>query len=84
MNKIKVEPIKTETEFINYIENNELRFAGMYFAGERKLRVFWITAISDTPVKEIITRSLEKIDYGYIIYTGKINDKFCVAVEIKC
>ena len=81
--KIKVEPFKTEKLFVDFVDDNGMKFEGMYFPGDIKKHVFWIKAFSDVPITDIITGSLENIDFGYIAYSGKINGKYCVAAEIK-
>lgn len=81
--KIKIEPIKTEKQFIDFVDNNELEFDGMYLSGEAKTRTFWIKAYSEFPISNIITSSIESMGWGYILYSGEINGKYCVAAEIK-
>ena len=81
--QIKIETIRTEKQFIDCINSNNLRFYGMYLSDEVKTGEFWIKAYSDVPINEIITVALEKAGFGYIAYAGKINDKYCVAAEIK-
>ncbi len=81
--RIKVEAIKTEKQFVGFIENNKFEFYGMYLSDEIKTNVFWIKVFSDEDVREIITTALEKVGFGYIAYEGKINGKYCFAAEIK-
>ena len=75
--RIKVEAIKTEKQFVDFIGKNKLEFYGMYLSDEIKTNVFWIKVFSDEDVSEIITTALEKVGFGYIGYAGKINGKYC-------
>ena len=80
---IRVEAIKTEKQFDEFISNNKLGFYRMYISDEIKTKVFWIKVCSEENVSEIITTALEKVGFGYIAYEGKINGKYCFAAEIK-
>lgn len=80
---IRVEAIKTEKQFDEFISNNKLGFYRIYISDEIKTKVFWIKVCSEENVSEIITTALEKVGFGYIAYEGKINGKYCFAAEIK-
>lgn len=81
--KIKIEPLKNLGNFKEFIEKHELEFAVMSVSGCTKKNTRWISCSSDEPVTETMIKTFDSINYDYIIYSGKIGEKFYAAAEIK-
>jgi hypothetical protein len=81
--RIKVEAVKSRSEFIEFIRVRNLDFIGMSVSGCRKKNTWWVACSSDERITEIMLKSFDSIDYDYIMYLGKDGGKFYVAAEIK-
>lgn len=81
--KIKIEPIKNLKEFKEFIEKHGLEFIGMFVSGKMRTDTRWISGSSDMEMSGIMIKTFESIDYDYIMYSGKIGEKFYLAAEIK-
>ncbi len=81
--KIKTEPIKNLNEFKGFIEKRGLEFIGMSVSGKMRPDTRWISGSSDTEMSGIMIKTFDSIDYDYNIYSGKIDENFYLAAEIK-
>ncbi len=81
--RIKVEAVKSRSEFTEFIRVRNLDFVGMSVGGCRKKNTWWVACSSDEHITEIMLKSFDSIDYDYIMYSGKNGGNFYVAAEIK-
>ena len=81
--RIRIEPIKSQKIFDDFVKCHNFEFAGMSVSDKGKKNIQHLMFIGDEPLMETITEAMKNVDMNYILYSGEVYGKFCVAAEIK-
>ena len=81
--RIKVEAVKSRSEFTEFIRARNLDFVGMSVSGCPKKNTWWVACSSDEHIIEIMLKSFDSIDCDCIMYSGEFDEKFYVTAEIE-